>query len=31
MNTGGRVAQILMGVVFLVAGLPKPWDPALFY
>ena len=35
-KTGGtgaqaRTAQILMGVIFLVAGMPKTWDPALFY
>jgi hypothetical protein len=27
----GRTAQILMGVIFLIAGLPKTWDPGLFY
>jgi hypothetical protein len=26
-----RVAGVLMGLVFLVAGLPKAWDPVLFY
>lgn len=31
MRTAGLIAQMVVGVVFLVAGLPKTWDPALFY
>lgn len=31
LSAQGRTAQILMGVIFLIAGLPKTWDPALFY
>lgn len=26
-----RTSQVLMGAIFLLAGLPKTWDPARFY
>jgi hypothetical protein len=31
MRNAGLISRFVMGIVFLVAGLPKVWDPAYFY
>ncbi len=30
-RNAGLISRFVMGIVFLVAGLPKVWDPAYFY